>query len=101
MEAVKAPIKNFLTNPIQIKSDIESIDFKTAKEIADQKARELCSDPMLPAWYQGKTGDFVPKTECGVGDKPAWLIYAESRGGDIAIDINDEEYIFIFKSNPE
>ena len=74
---------------------------ETAKKIAVQKAKGLCSDPLLLAWYQGKTGDFVPKTESGVGDKPAWIIYAESRGGDITIDINDEEYIFIFKSNPE
>jgi hypothetical protein len=47
---------------------------------------------MLLAWYQGKTGDYVHKTECGIGDKPAWIVYAESRGGDITIDINDEEW---------
>jgi hypothetical protein len=98
MESIKASIKAFLTNPILLKSDIESLDFETAKQIADQKAKELCADPMLLAWYEGKTGNFVPKTECGVGDKPAWIIYAESRGGDITIDINDEEYIFIYKS---
>ena len=98
MEAVKASIKTYLTNPIQVKYDKESLDFEKAKQIADQNARDLCSDPMLLAWYQGKTGDYVPKTECGVGDKPAWIIYAESRGGDITIDINDEEYIFIYKS---
>jgi len=98
MEAVKASIKTFLTNPIHINSEKESLDFETAKQIAAQKAKELCSDPMLLAWYQGKTGDYVPKTECGVGDKPAWIIYAESRGGDITVDINDEEYILIFKS---
>ena len=56
---------------------------------------------MMLAWYEGKTGDYVPKTECDVGDKPAWVIYAESRGGDITIDINEEEYIFIYKSNPQ
>ena len=98
METLNIPIKNFLTNPIHIKS--ESLDFKTAKQIATQKARELCSDPMLLAWYQGKTGEYTPKTECDVGDKPAWIIYAESRGGDITIDINNEEYIFIYRSNP-
>ncbi len=99
METLNIPIKNFLKNPIQLKLEKEPLDFETAKQIADQKARNLCSDPMLLAWYQGKTGDYVPKTECGVGDKPAWIIYAESRGGDITIDINDEEYIFIYKSN--
>jgi hypothetical protein len=101
MEALNIPIKNFLTNPIYIKSGKESLDFETAKQIADQKAGDLCSDPMMLAWYQGKTGEYTPKTECGVGDKPAWIIYAESRGGDITIDINEEEYIFIYKSNPQ
>ena len=101
METLNTPIKNVLATPIHVGSDKENLDFKTAKEIADQKARELCSDPMLLAWYQGKTGDYTPKTECGVGDKPAWIVYAESRGGDITIDINDEEYIFIYKSNPK
>ena len=101
METLNTPIKNVLATPINVGSDKENLDFKTAKEIADQKARELCSDPMLLAWYQGKTGDYTPKTECGVGDKPAWIVYAESRGGDITIDINDEEYIFIYKSNPK
>jgi len=28
--------------------------------------------------------------------KSGWIVYAESRGGTIAIDINDEEYIFIY-----
>jgi hypothetical protein len=99
LEAVNASIKTLLTNPIQLKLEKESLDFETAKQIADQKARDLCSDPMLLAWYQDKTGDYVPKTQCGIGDKPAWIVYAESRGGDITIDINDEEYIFIYKSN--
>ena len=97
METLNIPIKNFLKNPIHIKT--ESLDFETAKKIADQKAKELCSDPMLLAWYQGKTGEYTPKTECGTGDKPAWIIYAETRGGDITIDINNEEYIFIYKPN--
>ena len=98
METLKASIKNFLTNPIHLRSDKESLDLKTAKEIADQKAREFGSDPILLAWYQGKTGDFVPKAECGIGGKPGWITYAESREADITIDINDEEYIFIYKS---
>ena len=34
--------------------------------------------------------------ECGPGDKPAWVIYAESRGGDLTIDINEGQFVFIF-----
>ena len=36
-----------------------------------------------------KTGEGYPNIECGKGDKPAWVVYAESRGGDLTIDIND------------
>ena len=97
MEDLNIPTKNFLTNPVNLTSD-KDLDFETAKQIASQKARQLCSDPMLLAWYQGKTGEHTPKVECGAGDRPAWIIYAESRGGDITIDINDEEYVFIYKS---
>jgi hypothetical protein len=34
--------------------------------------------------------------ECCGDEKPAWLIYAESRGGRIVVDINDEDFIFVY-----
>jgi hypothetical protein len=34
--------------------------------------------------------------ECGKGDKPAWIVYAESRGGNLTIDINAGQYLFIY-----
>jgi hypothetical protein len=99
MEQHKRPIKDYLIEPVKIQIDDESLDLATAKDIAKQKAREIAADPMLLAWYDGKTGDYVPKAECGKGDRPPWMIYAESRGGDITIDINDEEYVFIYRSH--
>jgi hypothetical protein len=53
---------------------------------------------MLLSWFQGKTGESYPNMECGPGDKPAWITYAESRGGDLVIDINQGQYIFIYLS---
>ncbi len=38
---------------------------------------------MLLSWYNGKTGVSYPNLECGPGDKPAWITYAESRGDDL------------------
>lgn len=93
-------IRDYLTEPIEIRTDEETLDFQRAKEIAKEKAKEFCEDVMLLAWYQGKTREYVPKAECGVTDKPGWIIYAESRGGTLTIDINDEEYVFIFKPYP-
>ena len=83
---------------IELKIDDRNLDFVSIKQLADDKAKEFTSQPMLLAWYNGKTGDFVPKAECGSGPKPGWIVYAETRGGDIVIDINEERYVFIYKS---
>ena len=72
------------------------LDFGQAREVADQKARELGAEPMLLAWYEAKSGKFSPPVECCSEKKPGWIVYAESRGGTITIDINDEEYVFIY-----
>jgi len=45
----------------------------------------LLNSLLLLSWYQGKTGESYPNLECGPGDKPAWITYAESRGGDLTI----------------
>ena len=62
--------------------DNPDLDFSEAKDHAKQKAKEACADPMLMSWYRSKTGESYPNLECGPGDKPAWIVYAELRGGD-------------------
>ncbi len=86
----------FPGNHIKLTTDNDLADFVTAHALATQKAREFCDDPMMLAWHQGKTGKSYPDVECGHKDKPAWILYAESRGGDLVIDINEGAYIFIF-----
>lgn len=87
--------RSVLTNPVQVHHQ-KPLGFAQAREIADQKARELGADPMLLAWYEAKSGKFSPPVECCSETKPGWIVYAESRGGTITIDINDEEYVFIY-----
>ena len=89
---------DYLGKLVPIQVDDKKLDLGTAKDMAKEKAKESCDDPMLLAWYQGKTGEGFPNLECGRGDKPPWIIYAESRGGDLTININDGEYIFIYLS---
>ena len=91
-------LKYFLINPIKI--NVKNLDFGTAKAMADERVKRLSPDPMLLSWYNGRTGEHFPDVDCHGKDKPAWIIYAESRGGDITIDINQEEYVFIYKSFP-
>ena len=98
MDILKPKIGDYPGKHIELNSDKSDLDFLEAKDIAKQKAKETCSDPMLLSWYQGETGESYPDMECGPGDKPAWIVYAESRGGDLTIDINDGQFVFIYLS---
>jgi len=99
MESCVIPTKDVLTNPV-LMYEARSLDFAEARELAYQKARELSEDPMLLAWYEAKTGKFSPPVECCSEKKPGWIVYAESRGGNITVDINDEQYVFIYLDAP-
>jgi len=98
MDILKPKIGDYPGKHIELNNDKPDLDFVAAKDIAKQKAKETCSDPMLLSWYQGETGESYPDLECGPGDKPAWIVYAESRGGDLTIDINDGQFVFIYLS---
>ncbi len=89
--------KDMLPNPVSIQLHEIPGDLRAAKRIADQKAAELAAEPMLLAWYEAKTGRFSPNVECCSETKPGWVVYAESRGGNITIDINDQTYVFIYR----
>lgn len=90
--------KQMLTNSIDVNVD-SRLDYDQAREIADRKASEAVPDPMLMAWYEKRTGRFSPQVECCSEEKPGWLVYAESRGGDIIVDINDQEYVFVYRGD--
>jgi len=98
MEMQKVNLDDLVNNYVKLNIADRDLDFVEAHAIAKQKAKEFSADPMLLSWYQGKTGKYYPDIECGRSDKPAWVLYAESRGGDTAININNGEYIFIYLS---
>ena len=98
MELIKPKIEDYPGQHIMLNIDNADLDFEEATGLAKQKAQETGADPMLLSWYQGKTGESHPNLECGPGDKPAWITYAESRGGDLTIDINEGQYVFIYLS---
>jgi hypothetical protein len=87
--------REMLNNPIHLKVAGE-VDFARARALAEARAREAGGEPMLLAWYNRVTGEFSPQVTCCGEDKPTWLIYAESRGGNLVIDINDEAYVFVY-----
>lgn len=93
--------RDMLTHPVMVKVDDNPLDFSSARVLADGKARELSSDPMLLAWFDKTSGRFSPDVICCGDNKPTWLIYAESRGADIEVDINNEDYVFVYKGAME
>ncbi|MGB6066094.1 MAG: AF1514 family protein [Desulfomonilaceae bacterium] len=93
--------EHMLSHPVVVRVHDKLLDFMSAKALADHKARELSSDPMLLAWFDKKNGKFSPDVVCCGTDKPTWLIYAESRGADISVDINNEEFVFVYKGAEE
>ena len=97
MTTCKTVTKEVLTDPIIIRVDESNLSFQDARLIADQKAAEFASELMLMGWYEKSSGRFSPNVECCSEEKPGWIVYAESRGGRITIDINDEDYVFIYR----
>ena len=96
MEVLKPKITDYPGKHVELKVANPDLDFVGAKDIAKQKAKEISAEPRRLSWFQGKTGESYPNLECGPGDKPAWIIFAESRGGDLTIDINEGQYVFIY-----
>ncbi len=93
--------QEMLGHPVMVHVDDRPLDLTGAKAIADRKARELSSDPMLLAWFDRKMGKFSPDVICCGSEKPTWLVYAESRGADISVDINNEDFVFVYRAAEE
>jgi len=88
-----------LKNPINVKRG-DVLGFYSAKLRADQIAKESAENPILLAWYDSRSDRFSPDVTCCSEEKPGWLVYAETRGGNITIDINDKQYIFVYGDTP-
>jgi hypothetical protein len=72
------------------------LDFDTARQRAKTRALEISPHAMQLAWYNGQTEKGFPNYECGAGDRPAWRVFAESRGCNLTIDINQGTFLFLY-----
>ncbi|MBI4966441.1 MAG: AF1514 family protein [Desulfomonile tiedjei] len=90
--------REMLADPIEVRTkDKGELTFYDAKAIADRRAKELTTDPVLLSWFDKKSGRYAPDVTCCGTEKPTWLVYAESRGGRYSVDINDEDYVFVYR----
>lgn len=80
---------------VELSTQDTALDWKAARAMAELAV--AAQEVMLVAWFDGKAGKCHPDAvECT--GKPGWLAYAESHGGNIRVNINHHEFIFIFAS---
>jgi hypothetical protein len=96
MAELQATSNDYTLDTINLNSDDPQLDLTAASALAKQKAREIDSNAMMLSYHSSKTGDFWPSYDCGGGGRPPWIVFAESRGYNLKIDINDGEYEFFY-----
>ena len=73
------------------------LGFDEACSFAREEALKHLSDPMALSWLDRRTGRHSLDVDCCQEEgKESWEIYAESRGGELRIDVGDK-YVFIFR----
>ncbi len=72
------------------------LDLTGASAIAKTNARSINSNAMMLSYHSAKTGEFWPHFDCGGGDRPPWVVFAEARGYNLKIDINHGEFEFYY-----
>ena len=81
---------------VRLQAPEGEFDFGRASDLARATAREINRDAMMLAWFNRRTGEGFPDYDCGPGDRPPWQVFADARGGNLTIVINDGEFIFIY-----
>jgi hypothetical protein len=73
------------------------IDSDSARGMAELLASRLAGEVTLVAWFDGRTGKGHPDVpECL--SKPGWLAYAENHGGEIKVNVNHYDFVFVFSA---
>ncbi|MEE4113111.1 MAG: AF1514 family protein [Desulfobacteraceae bacterium] len=81
---------------VKLTIDAPDLDFDTARAQAKAKALDISPNAMQLAWYNGQTDQGFPNYDCGRGDRPPWQVFADSRGANLTIDVNDGAFIFLY-----
>jgi hypothetical protein len=96
MAELRATSTEYSLDTVNLDSDDPQLDLATASALAKKTARELDRNAMMLSYHSAKTGEFWPSYDCGGGGRPPWIVFAESRGYNLKIDINNGEYEFFY-----
>jgi len=96
MAQIRSELNQYDRETVKIAVDEGELDLAAASAMAKQKARAMDPNAMMLSYHSGKTGEFWPAYECGGGGRPPWIVFAEARGYNLVIDINDGEFEFFY-----
>ncbi len=96
MAQIKTASDEYTLETVTITVKDPNLDLPSASAMAKEKAREMDKNAMMLSYNSGKTGEYWPRHDCGKGDRPPWIVFAESRGYNLKIDINDGEFEFFY-----
>ena len=96
MAELQATSNEYTLDTVAMNVEDADLDLTAARAMAKAKARNMDSNAMMLSYHSGKTGEFWPNYDCGGGGRPPWIVFAEARGCNLKIDINDGEYEFFY-----
>ena len=96
MAEIKPRLDTYPFEKVELTVADPDLDMATANARAKKKARAMDPNAMMLSYYSRKTGDYWPNYECGGGDCPPWIVFAEARGYNLLIDINDGQFEFYY-----
>ena len=96
MAQIQSKLEHFPHDEILLHVDDPALDLAAASALAKEKARSMNPNAMMLSYHSGKTGAFWPSYECGGDGRPPWIVFAEARGYNLRIDINDGEFEFFY-----
>jgi hypothetical protein len=80
---------------VRVRVEGVELDFEAASGLAKHVASKIEGETMLLAWLDSRRGKEYPQVpECM--HQPGWVAYAESRGADLRVVVNDGDYVFLF-----
>ena len=96
MAELRNPPREYPHERIELHSGEPALDFVDAKNLAKSKAREINPDAMMLSYYDDRREEGFPNYDCGSNTLPPWEVFAESRGCNLIIDVDDGDYLFFY-----
>ncbi len=96
MAEIKPILDEYPFEKIALKVSDPDLDMAAAGALAKERARAMDPNAMMLSFHSTKTGEYWPNYECGGGGRPPWVVFAEARGYNLLIDINDGQFEFFY-----